>query len=124
MQANERLMRRFLAGWATREWDMMADLFHVDGVYDNVPDAKPMRGREAVRGWLEMVFAHLTRIDVEVLHMVCEGEWILTERLDVHVIGERHMPLPVMNASRIVNGEIVLFRDYYCRKTVAELGMG
>ena len=29
-----------------------------------------------------------------------------------------------MGAIRIVDGKIVMFRDYYDRKTVAELGMG
>ncbi|TGD71365.1 nuclear transport factor 2 family protein [Mangrovimicrobium sediminis] len=124
MNDNEALMRRFLGYWATREWDAMADMFAVDGVYDNVPEKKPMVGREAVREWLKMVFAHLTRIDVEVLNIACNGEWLLAERIDTHVMGDKHMPLPVMNATRIVDGEFVMFRDYYCRKTVAELGMG
>ncbi len=124
MNDNEKLMRRFLTLWATREWDAMADMFHVDGVYDNVPDKQPMQGREVVRAWLKMIFEHLTRIDVEVLNIACNGEWILTERLDVHVFGDKHLPLPVMNATRVVDGEFVVFRDYYCRKTVAELGMG
>jgi limonene-1,2-epoxide hydrolase len=124
MNDNEALMRRFLKCWATREWDAMADMFHEAGVYDNVPAKAPMKGREAVREWLKSVFAHLTRIDVDVLRIVANGEWILTERVDVHVIGDRHMALPVMNSSRIVNGTIVMFRDYYDQQTVAELGMG
>ena len=102
----------------------MADMFHEDGVYDNVPAKSPMKGRKAVREWLKKVFAHLKRIDVEVLQMAANGEWILTDRVDVHVIGDRHLPLPVTNSSRIVNGKIVMFRDYYDQKTVTELGMG
>ena len=124
MSENEKIMRRFLAYWSTREGDAMADLFHADGVYDNVPNKAPMQNREAIRQWLKMVFAHLTRIDVEVLHIASEGEWILSERLDTHVRGDHLMPLPVMNASRIVDGKIVMFRDYYDRQTVTELGMG
>lgn len=68
-------------------------------------------------------FGHLTRIDVEILHHAINGEWILNERIDDHIVGEKHMPLPVMNATRIVDGQIVMFRDYYCRKTVADLGI-
>ncbi len=122
--SNEDIIRRFLSLWATREADAMAAQFARDGVYDNVPDKQPMEGREAIRQWLHACFEHLTRIDVEILHMATDGEWTLSERLDVHVIGEKKMPLPVMNACRIVDGEIVLFRDYYDRQTVAELGMG
>ena len=121
---NQDIIRRFLALWATREADAMAALFAEDGVYDNVPNKQPMEGREAIRHWLGICFEHLTRIDVEIINMASDGEWTLSERLDTHVMGDRHMPLPVMNACRIVDGEIVMFRDYYDRQTVAELGMG
>lgn len=124
MNDNEKVMRRFLALWSTRDWDAMAELFHEDGVYDNVPTKTPMRGREAIRDWLLKVFAHLDRIDVEVLHIASNGEWVLSERLDTHVRKGHLMPLPVMNASRIVDGRIALFRDYYDHQTVIALGMG
>ena len=121
---NQDIIRRFLSLWATREPDAMVALFAEDGVYDNVPNRQPMEGREAIRQWMGFCFEHLTRIDVEILHMASDGEWTLSERLDTHIMGDKHMPLPVMNACRIVDGEIVMFRDYYDRQTVAELGMG
>jgi len=121
--STEETMRRFLALWSTRDANAMADFFAKDGVYDNVPNKNPMIGREAIRQWLEMCFHHLTRIDVEILNIAHNGEWILCERVDDHVIGDRHMPLPVMNASRIVDGKIKIFRDYYDRQTVTELSM-
>jgi limonene-1,2-epoxide hydrolase len=124
MRSNEEaVVRRFLELWSTREADAMADLFAEDGVYENVPENKPMVGSQAVRKWLHMVFEHITRIDVEILSIASSGELVLVERLDDHVAGDRHMRLPVMNATRVVNGKIVQFRDYYCRKTCAELGL-
>jgi len=99
-------------------------MFAADGIYDNVPFNKPMKGREAILKWLNGCFEHLTRIDVEILHAASNGEWILSERIDDHVAGDKHMPLPVMNTTRIVDGKIQLFRDYFCRQTVSELGMG
>jgi limonene-1,2-epoxide hydrolase len=124
MEGNEELLRRFLGYWATRDAAAMAECFAEDGTYDNVPERKPMVGREAIRAWLDMCFAHLTRIDVAILHIAVSGEWVLDERIDDHVMGDRHMPLPVMNATRVVDGKIVMFRDYYDRQTVADLGMG
>lgn len=124
MSSNEEaVVRRFLELWSSREADAMADLFAEDGVYDNVPDKAPMVGSEAVRKWLHLVLEHITRIDVEILNIASAGEWVLSERLDDHVAGDRHMKLPVMNAARIVDGKIVMFRDYYCRQTCAELGL-
>jgi len=123
-ESNEQLLRRFLGYWATRDAAAMVACFAEDGVYDNVPERRPMVGREAIGTWLDMCFQHLTRIDVDLLNVAVNGEWVLCERIDDHIDGERHMPLPVMNATRIVDGKIVMFRDYYDRKTVAELGMG
>jgi len=71
-----------------------------------------------------MCFEHLTRIDVEILNIASNGDWVLSERLDDHVFGDKHMVLPVMNASRVVDGRIVMFRDYYDRQTVSEAGVG
>jgi Limonene-1,2-epoxide hydrolase catalytic domain len=51
--------------------------------------------------------------DAEVLHLACDGAWVLSERLDTHVEGDRRMPLPVMNISRVVDGKLALWRDYY-----------
>jgi limonene-1,2-epoxide hydrolase len=121
--ASERIIRDFLAKWATRDADGMAAAFAEDGVYDNVPDEKPMVGREAILAWLNGCFGVLTRIDAEIINIATNGEWVLNERIDNHIVGDRHMPLPVMNASRIIDGKIVMFRDYYCRETVKELGM-
>lgn len=123
-ETNEHLLRRFLGYWATRDAGAMVACFAEDGVYDNVPECKPMVGRAAIRAWLDMCFEHLTRIDIEILNIAVNGEWVLDERIDEHVVGDHRMPLPVMNATRIVDGHITLFRDYYDRKTVSELGMG
>jgi len=123
-ETNEQLMRRFLGYWATRDADAMVACFAEDGVYDNVPACKPMVGRKAIGEWLDMCFQHLSRIEVAIPVIVSNGEWVLSERLDVHIAGERQMPLPVMNASRIVGGQIVMFRDYYDMQTVTNLGMG
>jgi limonene-1,2-epoxide hydrolase len=121
-QSNENILRHFLSLWATRDAAGMEACFAEDGVYDNVPDEAPMVGQKSIRAWLDGCFNVLTRIDVEVLNISSNGEWVLNERLDDHIIGERHLPVPVMNATRIVDGKIVMFRDYYCRKTVEALG--
>ncbi len=124
MTTNEQRLRHFASLWSHRDARAMAACFAEDGIYDNVPNNAPMHGRQAILDWLNRCFEHLTRIDVEFLHIVTDGEWVLSERIDTHVVGDKLMPLPVMNACRIVSGDIVLFRDYYCRETVKQLGMG
>lgn len=121
--SNEEVLRGFLALWSTRDAAAMADHFAEEGVYDNVPNRAPMVGREAIRAWLERCFSHLTRIDIDIITIAASGEWVLCERLDDHVKGDRHMRLPVANATRIVDGRIVMFRDYYDRQMVTDLGI-
>jgi limonene-1,2-epoxide hydrolase len=122
-QSNEQVLRHMLALWATRDAKGMAECFAEDGVYDNVPENRPMVGRAAILAWLEACFGFLDRIDVEVLSLASSGDWVLEERIDDHIVAGRHMRLPVANATQFRDGKIVLFRDYYCRETVKELGI-
>jgi len=119
----EAVVRQFLSLWSTANADAMAELFAEDGVYDNVPMKRPLEGRAALLQWLNAVLSHITRIDVEVVNISSDGEWVLSERLDDHVKGDKHMILPVMNAARVVDGKIVMFKDYFCRQTCVELGL-
>jgi limonene-1,2-epoxide hydrolase len=120
--AEEAVVRRMCELYAARDADAMAELFAEDGVYENVPTRQPARGREAVRAYLRKVCNRLA-VEADVLHMASDGEWVLSERLDTHVEGNRRMPLPVMNVSRVVDGKLVLFRDYYDTQMVKELGL-
>jgi limonene-1,2-epoxide hydrolase len=99
----------------------MADLFSEDGIYHNVPST-PLEGRETVRGYLRKVCERLG-VEADVLHLACDGEWVLSERLDTHVEGARRMSLPVMNISRVVDGKLALWRDYYDTQMVKSLGL-
>ena len=123
-ESNEQIVRRLLSYWSTRDAEAMANLFAPEGIYDNVPDRRPMVGRAAIRQWLDTCFHHLTRIDVEIINIAGNGEWVLTERIDDHIVGDRHMSLPVMGAARVVGGHILMLRDYYDRQMVRELGIG
>jgi limonene-1,2-epoxide hydrolase len=119
--AEEAVVRQMCELWATRDADAMADLFAEDGVYHNIPNP-PMVGREAVRAYLRKVCERLG-VEAAVLHLGCDGEWVLSERLDTHVDGDRRLSLPVMNASRVVDGKLALWRDYYDTQMVRDLGL-
>jgi limonene-1,2-epoxide hydrolase len=117
----EAIVRRMCELWAVRDADAMAELFAEDGIYHNVPNP-PMVGRAAVQAYLRKVCERLG-VEAELLHLACDGEWVLSERLDTHVEGDRRMSLPVMNISRVVNGELTLWRDYYDTRMVRDLGL-
>ena len=119
----EAVISRVCELYGAGDADAMADLFDENAVYDNVPMRKPLESRAAVRDWLKMVFEHFV-VDIEVLHMASTGEWVLSERVDTHVDKDQRVPLPVMNVSRVVDGKIVVWKDYYCEKMVHDLGLG
>ncbi len=119
---NEATVRQMLEMWAAPDPDAMAGLFREDGVYFNVPTDKPFRGREAIHQWLSSVANHLTRIDVELIHIASRDEWVLSERVDKHVVGDRTLVLPVMSICQVQEGRIAIWRDYYDQKTVESWG--
>jgi len=113
----EAVVLNVLEAWAKADIEGMLELFSPEGVYDNVPDQKPMRGRGEIGAWLNRVFSHCW-VEAELLHIATSGDWVLSERIDVHVFGDARRALPVMNAAKVVGGKIDCWRDYYCRKTV------
>lgn len=121
MGSEEKVVRQMCELWGVPDADGMVAMFAEDGVYHNVPE-EPMVGHEAIRSWLQMVCAHV-RVEADVLHLACDGEWVLSERLDTHVLGDKRIPLPVMNISRVVDGKLALFRDYYDTQMVKNLGL-
>jgi limonene-1,2-epoxide hydrolase len=121
MGNEEKVVRQMCALWAVPDADGMVALFAEDGVYHNVPE-QPMAGHEAMGSWLRMVCEHV-RVAAEVLHLACDGEWVLSERLDTHILGDKRIPLPVMNISRVVDGKLALWRDYYDTRMVKNLGL-
>merc|ERR1711974_56868 len=68
MTNEETVVRRVLEQWALKDPEALAQLFAEDGVYDNVPDEKPMEGHDAIRQWLSAVF-QICRVEAEVLNM-------------------------------------------------------
>ncbi len=119
----ETVVRELLKLWSRLDPDTMANLFGEDAIYDNVPNNAPMEGRKAIRQWLAMVAQHLSHIDVEVINLAVNGEWVLSERVDNHVFPHKVMPLRVMNACRVVDGKIQVWRDYYDHQTVVSHGV-
>jgi limonene-1,2-epoxide hydrolase len=120
---NEQFMRDFYALWRSADIDGIVGCLAPDCVYEDVPVNRPMRGQQAVREWLEAGFAHLDSIVMEIRTIASNGEWVLIERLDDHIKGSKHSLLPVMNATRIVDGKIAECRDYFDMVTVEKIGL-
>jgi len=119
----ERVLRAFYQAWGVPDLEAILALVADDVVYENVPVATRLVGREAFREWFSGGLAALDRIDVAPRTVLAEGEMVMMERVDDHIAGDRHMILPVVNVSRVVDGRIVEYRDYFDLDTVRAIGL-
>lgn len=91
--------------------------FTDDAVYHNIPLA-PVTGPDQIRATLEGFLGGVTSIEFEVLHLVEDGNVVLTERVDVfHLADGRSIRLPVMGTFVLHGGRIAAWRDYFDLQT-------
>jgi limonene-1,2-epoxide hydrolase len=108
----EALVRRFCAAWADLDLDALTAYFTDDAVYHNVPIA-PVTGRDAIRATIEGFTAGTERIEFRVRNLACSGPTVLTERVDVFVLPDATVELPVMGVFEVRDGRIAAWRDYF-----------
>lgn len=106
------LVRRFCAAWADLDLDALVAYFTDDAVYHNMPIA-PVTGRDAIRATIEGFTAGTERIEFRVLNVAADGPIVMTERVDVFVLPQATIELPVMGVFEVRDGRIAAWRDYF-----------
>ena len=92
--------------------DELVDFFTEDAVYHNMP-VDPAVGREAILGLLNMFVTPAERVEFRVRNLVAQGDTVLTERVDVFVLPNATIELPVMGTFEVQDGKIAAWRDYF-----------
>ena len=110
--ASADLVRRFCAAWADGDYEALLEYFTPDAVYHNIP-LDPVKGVDAIRATIGGFSGGVDKIEFRVLNLVADGDVVLTERVDVFVIGDRSIELPVMGAFELRDGKIAAWRDYF-----------
>ena len=105
-------VRSFCGAWAALDIDAIVGYFHDDAVYHNIP-VDPVVGAEDIRAMITGFTAGWDRVEFEVLHIVADGDVVLTERVDRFVSAERTVSLPVMGTFEVDGGRIRAWRDYF-----------
>ena len=90
----------------------LVDYFADDAVYHNMP-VDPAVGREAILGLLNMFVTPAERVEFRVRNLVAQGDTVLTERVDVFVLPNATIELPVMGTFEVQDGKIAAWRDYF-----------
>jgi limonene-1,2-epoxide hydrolase len=102
----------FVAAWPTGEAGSLGDFFTEDAVYHNGPLA-PVAGRAAIVQTLEALMAIGGRVSVDMVHVVANGNVVMTERVDVLEANDRSVTLPVLGVFELAGGRIAAWRDYF-----------
>lgn len=105
------VVRSFIAAWNANDLDRVVAHLHPDVLYHNVP-VEPIRGREAVRGYL-LSKGGFDWVDWKLLALAESGSKVLTERVDDFGLGGRAISLPLMGIFEVDSGLIRAWRDYF-----------
>ena len=106
------VVREFCDSWAKGDLDVIIDFFTDDAVYHNIPVAL-VTGKDAIRETIAGFTTGVDRVEFRVLHIVGEGNVVLTERVDAFYTPQVTIELPVMGTFEVVDGKISAWRDYF-----------
>jgi limonene-1,2-epoxide hydrolase len=109
------LVRRFCAVWSNVDPDEIAEFFTDDAVYHNIP-MDPLTGRDTIKTFIAGFAGGAEQIDFRVRNIVADGDVVLTERIDVFLLPNGKVELPVMGAFEVKEGKIAAWRDYFDMK--------
>jgi limonene-1,2-epoxide hydrolase len=112
MEANERLIRDFVAAWSRLDAKELAGYFAEDGVYHNMPMA-PISGRANVEKLIGGFIGAWTQTKWDILNIVCSGNVVIAERVDRIRAGDKSADLPVVGVFELEGGKIKRWRDYF-----------
>ena len=109
------VVRRFCAVWSNVDPDDIAEFFTDDAVYHNIP-MNPLTGRDTIKSFIAGFAGGAEQIDFRVRNIVADGDVVLTERVDVFVMPNGKVELPVMGTFEVRDGKIAAWRDYFDMK--------
>jgi limonene-1,2-epoxide hydrolase len=109
------VVRRFCAAWSNAEPDDIAAFFTDDAVYHNIP-MDPITGRDTIKTFIAGFAGGAEQIDFRVRNIVADGVVVLTERVDVFLMPNGKVELPVMGTFEVRDGKIAAWRDYFDMK--------
>jgi limonene-1,2-epoxide hydrolase len=112
MDANERVIRDFLAAWSRLEPGELIRYFADDGVYHNMPLA-PVAGRAAVEQLIRGFIGTWSEAKFDVLALVSSGNTVIAERVDRIRAGGKSVDLPCVGVFELEGGKIKRWRDYF-----------
>lgn len=116
--ANEQLVRQFFASFNGPGQDKatIRSMCSEDFVWEN-SGLPAVQGHEAACAMVDAWAAQIdfASLDIEMLHIACDGDTVLCERVDTFYNSKREIlfKLDIMGRLTIQAGKIVAYRDYF-----------
>ena len=112
MPSNSEIVQEFVEAWSSLDADKLAEYFTEDGCYYNMP-TQPVKGRDAVRGFIQNFLATWTETQWDILNMAEAGDVVFCERLDRTKTSSGNVDLPCLGVFEMQDGKIKEWRDYF-----------
>ena len=106
------IVRRFCTAWSSFNPDEIAEYFTDDAVYHNIP-MDPITGRDTIKSFIAGFAGGAEQIDFRVRNIVADGDVVLTDRVDVFLLPNGKVELPVMGTFEVKDGKIATWHDYF-----------
>jgi limonene-1,2-epoxide hydrolase len=111
------IVHAFMDAMAVKDYDNGLKYIAANCEYDNVPKGK-VTGPAGVRAVLEPFFAPTIENQLIVKREITQGNTVILERLDRHLLDTGWVELPVTGIFEVENGQITLYRDYFDLNTI------
>ncbi|MGC2276662.1 MAG: limonene-1,2-epoxide hydrolase family protein [Candidatus Binatus sp.] len=109
----EKIVTDFCNAWPRKNVDELLAFFTDDAVYHNIP-VEPAKGKEAIRGVINMFLPMAKSLHFKVLKSASAGNVVFNERIDVFDLGNgKTISLPVAGVFEVTGSKISAWRDYF-----------
>ena len=105
-------MAAFMAAWPMGDAAALGGFFSQDAEYRNGP-VKPAYGRDAIVADLARMMTLGGEVEVDIRHLLSNGEVVMTERVDYVKLGGRTAGLRIAGVFEVHDGSITGWRDYF-----------
>jgi len=109
----EKVVTEFCNAWPRKNVDELLGFFTDDAVYHNIP-VEPAKGKEAIRGVINMFLPMAKSVQFKVLKSASAGNVVFDERVDIFDLGNgKTISLPVAGVFEVTGTKISAWRDYF-----------
>ena len=109
----EKIVTEFCNAWPRKNIDELLGFFTDDAVYHNIP-VEPAKGKEAIRGVINMFLPMAKSVQFKVLKSASAGNVVFNERVDIFDLGNgKTISLPVAGVFEVTGNKISAWRDYF-----------